>query len=136
MKGCYESLDFLNSPFLFSGCAIIFSMIPDYDDFYSLTAYARRFIKTPMREIEGWLSQRSTVAMITDWERRNGNESFRESSVPYLFERADRDEVITVPDFIALTSCQGIAMDGDEVIADISIYNDFVAFLTARGINI
>ena len=60
-------------------------MIPDYDDYYSLTAYARRFIKTPMREVEGWLSQRSTVAMITDWERRNGNDSFRESSVPYLF---------------------------------------------------
>ncbi len=111
-------------------------MIPDYDDYYSLSAYARRFVRDPFRQIEGWLSQRSTVAMITDWERRNGNESFRESSVPYLFERADRDEVITVPDFIALTSCQGLALDGDEVIADISIYNDFVAFLTARGINI
>ena len=56
-------------------------MIPDYDDYYSLTAYARRFIRTPMREIEGWLSQRSTIAAIADWEDRNGNESFRSSSI-------------------------------------------------------
>ena len=111
-------------------------MIPDYDDYYSLTAYCRRFIRTPMREIEGWLSQRSTVAAIALWEKRNGNDSFRESSIPYLFEKANRDEVITVSDFIALTSCQGLALDGEEVIADIDIYNDFVAFLTARGINI
>ena len=111
-------------------------MIPDYDDYYSLTAYCRRFIRTPMREIEGWLSQKSTVAAIVDWEKRNGNESFRESSIPYLFERAERDEVITVPDFIALTSGQGLALDGEEVIADIDIYNDFVAFLTARGVNV
>ena len=111
-------------------------MIPDYDDYYSLTAYARRFVRDPMRQIEFWLSQRSTVAAITDWERRNGNESFRESSVDYLFQKADRDEIITVPDLIALTSCQGLALDGDEVIADIDLYNDFVAYLTAKGINL
>lgn len=111
-------------------------MIPDYDDYYSLTAYARRFVRDPMRQIEGWLSQRSTIAAVADWENRNGNESFRSGNIPYLFERADKDEVITVPDFIALTSCQGLAMDGEEVIADIALYNDFVSFLTARGINI
>ncbi len=111
-------------------------MIPDYDDFYSLTGYARRFVRDPMREIDGWLSQKSTIAAITDWERRNGNGSFRDNQVPYLFERAERDEVLTVEDFIALTSCQGLAMDGEEVIADIDIFNDFVAFLTARGVNI
>ena len=112
------------------------SMLPDYDDYYSLTAYAGRFVKEPMRQIEYWLSQRSTVAAITAWERRNGNESFRESSVEYLFGKADRDEIITVPDFIALTSCQGLALNGGDVIADIDIYNDFVAYLTVKGINV
>ncbi len=93
-------------------------------------------MKEPMRQIEYWLSQRSTVAAITAWERRNGNESFRESSVEYLFGKADRDEIITVPDFIALTSCQGLALNGGDVIADIDIYNDFVAYLTVKGINV
>ena len=111
-------------------------MLPDYDDYYSLTAYAGRFVREPMRQIEYWLSQRSTVAAITAWEKRNGNESFRDSAVEYLFGKADRDEIITVPDFIALTSCQGLALNGGDVIADIDIYNDFVAYLTVKGINV
>ena len=53
-----------------------------------------------------------------------------------LFGKADRDEIITVPDFIALTSCQGLALNGGDVIADIDIYNDFVAYLTVKGINV
>ena len=111
-------------------------MIPDYDDYYSLTGYARRLVKNTVREIDGWLSQKSTIAAIADWERRNGNEHFRHEQIPFLFEKIEKDEVITVEDLIALTACQGIAMDGEEVIADIDIFNDFVAFLTARGINV
>ena len=89
-----------------------------------------------MREIDGWLSQRSTIAAIADWEKRNGNERFRQEQIPFLFEKVDKDEVITVEDLIAMTGCLGIALDGEEVIADIDIFNDFVAFLTARGVNI
>ena len=111
-------------------------MIPDYDDYYSLTGYARRFVRDPMREIDGWLSQKSTIAAIADWEMRNGNEHFRSEQIPFLFERIGKDEVVSIEDLIAMTACQGIAMDGEEVIADIDIFNDFVAFLTARGINV
>ncbi len=111
-------------------------MIPDYDDYYSLTGYARRFVKNPMKEIDGWLSQKSTVAAIANWESRHGNDSFRADQIPYLFERIDKDDILSPDDFIALTECRSLALDGEEVIGDIEIFNDFVAFLTARGINI
>ena len=111
-------------------------MIPDYDDYYSLTGYARRFVRNPMREIDGWLSQKSTIAAIADWEMRNGNEHFRSDQIPFLFERVEKDEVVTIEDLVAMTACQGIALDGEEVIADIDIFNDFVAFLTARGVKV
>ena len=79
-------------------------MIADYDDYYSLTGYARRFVRDPMREIDGWLSQKSTIAAIADWEMRNGNEHFREVRIAPLTSDPNRTLLVEISRDTTITS--------------------------------
>ena len=65
-----------------------------------------------------------------------GDGSFRFDALPELYARADRDETTAAHEFVALTGCRCISVSDGDVSADISIYNDFVAYLTAKGINV
>ena len=108
----------------------------DLDDFYSLTSYASRFLKDPDAFITLYFSQKSTAAAVAACEMKSGDgSSVRQDMLPVLFERAERDEMTTAREFIALTGCGCVSVDDGEVSADIAIYNDFVAYLTATGIN-
>ncbi len=106
----------------------------ELDEYYSLTGYASRFSSEPERLIDLYVSQKSTAAMIAVLERKHGT-SFREDSIDILYRRAENDEVTPIRHFIAITGCQSITVENGEVMADIAVYNDFVAYLTASGIN-
>lgn len=107
----------------------------DYDDFYSLTRYASRFVRNPGDVISAYLSQRSTAVAVAALEMKEGNGSFRQSALEELFRRADADEMTTAHEFVLLTGCSCIMEADGEVVADLAIYNDFVAYLTASGVN-
>ena len=108
----------------------------DLDDYYSLTGYAARFVRNPELEVSLYLSERSTLIMIELWEEGHGNSAFRYDQMEYALDAVSRDEMIEPQHLIALLSLSCIAIgDSGDVIADLDIYNDFVAFLTARGIN-
>ena len=108
----------------------------DLDDFYSLTRYAARFTADSDTQVTLYLSQKSTAAAVAACEMRGGDGSFRFDALPELYARADRDETTAAHEFVALTGCRCISISDGDVSADISIYNDFVAYLTAKGINV
>ena len=101
----------------------------------ALGLYADDESRYEMKLKEAFVS-RSGFVMVQHLKHPDGNEHFRSDQIPFLFERVEKDEVVTIEDLVAMTACQGIALDGEEVIADIDIFNDFVAFLTARGVNV
>lgn len=111
-------------------------IIPDLDDYNSLSAYAARFVRNYDEVIELWLSQRSTMVAIAVREMAIGNTAFRMSVLDYLFSLVDQDQLVMVQDFIDMTGAVSIVYDNGQVAADDVIFNDFVAYLTATGINV
>lgn len=111
-------------------------LTPDLDDYNSLTNYAARFVRDYDELIELWLSQRSTLVAIAVREQAIGNEAFSMNSLDYLFSIVDKDELISVKDFVTLTGAVSIIDDNGQIAADDVIFNDFVAYLTAIRINV
>ncbi len=110
--------------------------IPDYDDFYSLTDYGKRFLIDPMSQIESWLSQTSTLSIIELWERGNENENFRKESMGYFLQKAAEGEPIDPNELVDALSLSCMTVENGSVAADREIYYDFVEYLTEQGINV
>ena len=110
-------------------------LVPDLDDYNSLTAYAARFVLNHEDLVKLWLSQRSTMVAIAVREQAIGNEAFNLKSLDYLFSLVDEDSLVTVKDFVTLTGAVSILEEDGQVAADDVVFNDFVAYLTALGIN-
>ena len=110
--------------------------VPDYDDYYSLTSYASRFTRDPDKEISAWLSQRSTLNAIIIWEKAFGDDCCTDQSVAEVLDAVDSYELINAQYVVSLLSLRCMFLAEGEVFADLSLYNDFVAYLTSAGINI
>lgn len=110
-------------------------LIPDYDDYYSLTEYVGRFSSKTDLNISLWLSQVSTLSIIQLWEEGNGNSEFRSESVPYFIGKIENDELLDIDETISALGLLGLRRDGVEVIAHQSLYYDFVSYLTQKKIN-
>lgn len=109
--------------------------IPDYDDYYSLTDYAGRFVQDPEECVDAYFSRIATMNLIMVWEQDRGNELFRRSQVEMLCEEIRQGEEKSAEEVLERTNTLSFYMENKKVIADLSIYNDFVAYLLINGIN-
>ena len=110
-------------------------IIPDLDDYYSLSEYVGRFSSKKDLNIALWLSQVSTLSIIELWETNNGNTEFRREVVPHFIEQIENDELLDIDDVIAKLNIVGIVRRDMETFAVQSLYYDFVSYLTQKKIN-
>lgn len=106
----------------------------DYDDFYSLSEYASKFSHESYKLITHWFSQVSVISRIEMFEKKNGNELFRESILPLYLEKIDNDELLDIEDTVNALSIESIFVEDGEVFAHGDIYYDFVGYLMIKGI--
>ena len=102
---------------------------PDFDDYYSLSEYASRFVSNPEKYISLWISQVSVLSRIELWEVSHGNALFRKDTLPLFIAKIENDELLDLNEVISALSLTSILIEDGEVFADKSIYYDFVGFL-------
>ncbi|MBO5770845.1 MAG: hypothetical protein J6R23_06295 [Spirochaetales bacterium] len=110
-------------------------IVPDLDDYYSLTEYVSRFSSKAEVNIALWLSQISTLSIIELWETSNGNSEFRKENVPFFLDKIENDELLDIDQVISALNITGIVRDGIQILASQSLYYDFVSYLTQKRIN-
>ena len=108
---------------------------PDYDDYYTLDDYAARFVSDIKDTINVYFNQVSTMNLITLWEMRNGNDLFSPGEMELLCDEIRSGKEFT-PDEIR-TRCNILSyfIEDGKVVADLDVYNEFVAFLGRYRIN-
>ena len=110
---------------------------PDYDDYYSLVSYASRFVSDPEDVVRAYFERISSINRLILWEKDHGNTAFKESllqeAAEHVLENGTPD--CDMLEILKLSNAFGVLVDGSDKSADISIYNDFVAYLTENGIN-
>lgn len=108
---------------------------PHIDDYYNLSEYVGRFSSKSDLNIALWLSQVSTLSIIELWEMNHGNEEFRKESVPYFLEKIENDELLDIDQVLCALNITGVVRADAQILADQSLFYDFVAYLTQKKIN-
>ena len=110
--------------------------IPDYDEYYSLKAYADRFISDSREVINIFFSRPSVLNEITLWEASKGNDTFIRDKAELYHERAMNGEEFDVDELISALNLLCVFNEKGDIRAHIDIYNSFVSFLTENKINV
>lgn len=79
----------------------------------------------------------SSINSLILWEKAHGNTAFKESLLKQAAERVLENGTpgCDMLELLRISNAVGVLVDGSDISADISVYNDFVAYLTENGIN-
>lgn len=110
--------------------------IPDYDEYYSLKAYADRFVSDSDDVLKIFFSKPSTLNLITLWEIKNDNDTFIKDKMTLYHERSLNGEEFELRELISALNLLCVFTENGDVRAHIDIYNAFISFLTENGINV
>ena len=109
--------------------------IPDYDEYFTLDDYAARFVSDVSDTLKVYFSQVSTMNLITLWEMRNGNELFSPSEMERICDEIRAGHEFSPEEIRTRCNLLSFFIEDGKVVADLDVYNDFVAFLGRYRIN-
>ena len=110
--------------------------VPDYDDYYTLDDYASRFVSDASATIKVYFNNVSTMNLITLWELNHGNELFSSKEMEMVCNEIRSDRYLEPSDIHDRCNILSYFIEEGKVVADLDVYNDFVAFLSRYRINL
>lgn len=108
---------------------------PDYDDYYALDDYAARFLSDVDDTLKVYFNQVSTMNLITLWEMKNGNDLFRPDVMEEICNEIRNGHEFEPSEIRDRCNILSYFLEDGKIMADLDVYNDFVAFLGRYRIN-
>lgn len=110
--------------------------IPEYDDYYCLDDYAARFVGNPEQVVDAYFSLISTINLLMTVEKRIGNDLASYAQFESIASEIAEGGLKSAKEVLLRCNPIGFFVENGKVVADVDIYNDFVAYLTMNGINV